>query len=292
MAKHIVIGGVLVLLLGGFAYSRIIPDTPEEALTPQESFSHSHGLAVDATDTDKLYIATHEGLYVLIGEKDLFRVGKKKDDLMGFTAHPTKGGTFFSSGHSALVGNIGFQKTEDGGMTWKKISDGLGGPVDFHALTVSAANPNIVYGSFRGLQRSLDGGNSWEMAKGEIAPFSLSSDPLRENVVYATTRSGVWVSEDRGDSWKSLSSQLEGGAASFFVLRRDGIALTFSEKLGGLGKSLDGGITWQRVNESFGGHTVLYIAFSSTMSNIVYALTEQNSVYKSTDAGDTWSKVR
>lgn len=290
MTKYLVAGGVAILLLAGFAYSRSAQrDTP--ALTPQQSFSHAHGMAVDAADSTRLYIATHEGLFVLLNEKDLFRIGTSRDDLMGFTAHPKRGGVFFSSGHPARGGNIGFQKTEDGGMTWTRLSEGIGGPVDFHAMTVSQVNPDIVYGSFRGIQRSHDGGKNWEMTKNAIAPISLSSDPQHENVVYAATQNGVQVSEDRGDSWKSLSPQLEGGAVSVFALAPDSAyALTFSEKLGGLGKSTDGGATWTPIAEKFGGNPVLYIAFNSNGS--VYALAGSNSVYKSVDAGATWSKLR
>lgn len=289
MAKYLVAGGAIALLLGAFAYSRF-DSSPAQTLTPQTWFSHSHGLAVDAADESKLYIATHEGLYVLIGEKDLFRVGAHADDLMGFTAHPSVGGTFFSSGHPARGGNIGFQKTFDGGLTWEKVSNGIGGPADFHSMTVSQANPDIVYGYFRGLQRSTDGGRNWEMANRTIAPFSLSTDPVREDVVYAATADGVQVSEDRGNTWRSLSPELAGGAVSTFALRPNGVAFVFSERLSGMGKSTDGGATWQKVGEDFGGSAVLYITGSAT--GPTYALTERNAVYKSVDVGETWSNVR
>ncbi len=268
---------------------------PSATLTPATSFSHSHGIAVDITDAKKVYIATHEGLYLLQDDKDLFKVGKTRDDLMGFSKHPILANVFFSSGHLAHGGNIGFQKTTDGGITWEKISTGLGGPVDFHSMIVSQVNPDIVYGFFGGkLQRSTDGGRSWEYTKGTTAPISLSSDPVKENVVYASTQNGVQVSEDKGDSWKSMSPQLEGGAVSVFVFdpQTPTHALTFSKKLGGIGKSVDGGVNWQKLPETFGDEAVLYLSFSKSEIGTVYALTNKNSVYKSTDSGDSWMKVR
>lgn len=298
MQKTYIIGGVaLLLVIGAFLFmgkGSGIKET-ETTLTPATSFSHSHGLAVDITDPKKVYIATHEGLYLLQDDKDLFQIGKTRDDLMGFSSHPTLANAFFSSGHPARGGNIGFQKTTDGGISWEKVSTGLGGTVDFHSMTVSQVNPDIVYGFFGGkLQRSTDGGRSWEYAKGTIAPISLSSDPVKEKKLYASIQNGVQVSEDGGDTWKSVSAQLEGGAVSVFLVdpNNPSHVLTFSEKLGGMGVSNDGGITWQKLQETFSGEAVLYLSFSKAEKDTVYALTNANSIYKSIDSGNSWTKIR
>ena len=297
MQKYLITGGALLVLVGAFVWfgGDSKTDSGESnALTPVSGFDHAHGMALDPVDASKVYIATHDGLYVLQNDADLFRIGASEDDLMGFMAHPTETSTFFSSGHPARGGNIGFQKSIDGGMTWEKISQGLGGPADFHSMAVSVVNPDVVYGFFGGkLQRSVDGGKTWMHAKGSVAPISLSSDPTRENVVYAATQDGVQISEDRGDTWRSLSSALEGGAVSVFALNSGDPqnALVFSETLGGLGKSSDAGKTWNKISERFGGGAVLYIAFSTAQPKAVYALTNTNSLYKSTDNGETWHGI-
>ncbi len=299
MQKNYLIGGVVVvLLLGGLfllgSSGKSSENSSGSTLTPVSSFSHSHGIAVDTSDATKVYIATHEGLYLLQNDKDLFQIGETRDDLMGFSAHPTDANTFFSSGHPSRGGNIGFQKTTDGGITWKRLSDGLGGRVDFHSMTVSQVNPDIVYGFFGGkLQRSNDGGQTWEYAKGTISPISLSTDPKDEKVVYASTQDGVMVSSDKGDTWQSVSPQLEGGAVSAYTVDPlSAYALVFSQTLGGMGKSVDGGKNWQKLPETFGGEAVLYISYSKSTAGTVYALTNGNSVYKSTDSGTAWIKVR
>ena len=285
--NYFIIGGVITLLLIGlfiFSSRTNRQNSSPNPLTPAASFNHSHGIAVDKADASKVYIATHEGLFLLKNDRDLFRIGKVRDDLMGFSPHPTDADTFFSSGHPARGGNLGFQKTTDGGVSWERVSAGLGGPVDFHAMAVSAANPSMVYGFFGGtLQRSADEGKSWEYTKGTIAPFSLSTHPQKTEIVYAATENGVMVSTDRGDTWSSFSPEIEGGQVSVFALSPDEprYALAFAEKLGGLGKSTDTGAQWQKVAEDFGGETILYISFSKTEPSIVYALTDRNSVYKS-----------
>lgn len=296
--NYLFIGGAVILILGSLFFfgskNKQSESGVEGTLIPVPSFGHSHGIAVDVVDPNKVYIATHEGLYLLSNDKDLYQIGKTRDDLMGFSPHPTEAQTFFSSGHPSRGGNSGFQKTTDGGLSWTRISDGLGGRVDFHAMTVSQANPRIIYGFSGGkLQRSTDEGRSWEYAKGTIVPISLSSDPNAENVVYASTQNGVQVSNDKGETWQQASSGLEGGAVSVFVFDpTSAYILTFSEKLGGMGKSVDGGMTWQRIQESFGNEAVMYIAFSKSQAGAVYALTSKNNVYKSTDNGTAWTKVR
>jgi photosystem II stability/assembly factor-like uncharacterized protein len=298
MRKFIIAGAIIaiaVITIFWFTGGSSPDDRSDNVSVSVSGFDHAHGVALDTVDSQKLYIATHDGLYLLQNDSDLFRIGSSRDDFMGFSAHPTEPGTFYSSGHSSRGGNIGFQKSVDGGITWERVSMGIGGPVDFHALAASSANPDSVYGFYGGrLQRSIDGGETWEYAKGTVAPISLATNPLREGVVYAATQRGVQVSEDRGDSWKSLSTQLESGAVSVIAYSPHDaeIALAFAEAVGGLGRSTDGGLTWSKVNENFGNDTVLYVAYSRSQQGLVYSLTHSNGIYKSIDDGATWQKVR
>jgi len=266
-------------------------------LTPEQSITHGHGLAVDVQDPNKLFIATHHGLLVLMNDKDLYRVGKSTDDFMGFSPHPMEENVLFSSGHPSLSGNIGFQKSDDGGFTWKKISDGLDGPVDFHTMVVSSVNPNLIYGWYQGgLQRSIDQGKNWEIVNHDLRPVHLAADSQDENIVYAATieGQGVMVSRDQGATWAPLSPQLHGGFVSVVAIHPTDskTLLTFSEKLGGLGKSIDAGKTWKKVSEGFNAEAILFVAFSRIDPSIVYALTQENKLYKSVDVGDTWIQIR
>lgn len=272
-------------------------DSLSHALTPETNFTHGHGLAVDVADPNKLYIATHEGLLVLVNDKDLYRIGESTDDYMGFSPHPSDADILFSSGHPSGGGNIGFQKSEDGGFTWKKISNGVNGPVDFHVMAISAVNPNLIYGWHQGdLQRSTDQGKNWEIVNRDLSPIYLVADSQDEDVVYVATTEGqgVMVSRDQGTTWAPLSPELEGGAISVVAIHpKDSTTLlTFSQTLGGLGKSTDSGKTWKTLSEDFNGDVLLQIAFSSRDPNIVYALTQENRLYKSSDIGDTWVLIR
>ena len=265
-------------------------DVSTNQLYPIRAITHAHGLSVDVADSNKLYIATHHGLLVLMNEKDLYKVGKSEDDYMGFSPHPSNSNIFFSSGHPSRGGNIGFQKSEDGGFTWKRISSGAYGPVDFHAMAVSQANPDIIYGYYQGnLQRSDNGGKGWNIVNSELPhTIALATDPQDENKVYTATIKGLMISTNKGKDWKQLSNDLAGAQVSGIAInpKNANEMLSFSSK--GMAKSTDGGKTWQIVNEKFNGQTPLYIAYDEQNPNLVYTITETQKIYKSIDSGTTW----
>lgn len=101
---------------------------------------------------------------------------------------------------------MGVVKSEDGGMTFRRIFCGLEGKTaDFHAMTISPANPKILYGWFlERLYVSKDGGKSWQFASAQGIPQQgfcfgapcLSADSEKESSVYAGTPGGLLVSRD------------------------------------------------------------------------------------------------
>ncbi|MBI3032483.1 hypothetical protein HYY69_03340 [Candidatus Woesearchaeota archaeon] len=258
------------------------------------SISHIHGIAVDKEDSSKLYIATHHGLYVLINDTGLYKIGESEDDFMGFSLDPKNANVFYRSGHPESGGNLGFQRSDDQGHTWKKISDGVNGPVDFHVMVVHPANPNSISGWYNGaLQQSNDQGKAWNLLKANLPlVFVLAGDPINESRIYAGTVDGLMVSDDKGYSWVSASEQFQNNMVVALAIhtKDPNIMLSFS-KLLGLAKSTDGGKTWKK-NSLFDNDIVLHITFDSNNPGIVYLATKDNSIYKSLDTGNTWKKIR
>lgn len=301
--KIFLFGGLLTLVLIIGAVFLLQPkdekvrqtSSSSKELIPIDTITHGHGLAVDVADASKLYIATHHGLLLLQNEKDLYRIGASQDDYMGFSPHPKDAKVFFTSGHPKTGGNLGFQKSEDGGFTWQKISNGVNGPVDFHAMTVSPMNPNIIYGWYKGtLQRSMDAGKSWEKVTTNLSEvISLVADPQDESTVYAATTQGILVSKDQGNEWVNLSDDLTGSAVTVLAIdpQNPQQMLSFSQKLG-LAKSNDGGKTWEKINEDFGGDIVFHMAIDRQNPENIYVLTKSNALYKSINNGTTWNRIR
>lgn len=274
--KSTVIVVAVILLIGGGIWFTAKQGTNSgivsKELIPIQTITHGHGLSVDPNDSQKLYIATHHGLLLLKNEKDLYQVGPKRDDYMGFSPHPTDSQIFFSSGHPSTGGNIGFQRSEDGGFTWKKLSNGLNGPVDFHAMAVSPVDPNVAYGWFQGdLQKTTNGGISWDRHQTNFPVVHLAADTKDVNMLYASSPRGLYKSTDGGVSWKKI---IESFVATSAVNPKDQSVLSVSEKFG-LARSIDGGTTWKPSSEQFNNETPLFISFYRGDPNLVYLLTQK-----------------
>jgi photosystem II stability/assembly factor-like uncharacterized protein len=124
--------------------------------------SHLHGIAVDPTDPARLYLASHHGVWLTNPDGTATRVSDNRHDYMGFTPNPTQPGAFYASGHPETGGNLGVLVSTDGAKTWKQVSTGVSGPVDFHSMDASPADPNVLYGHYGSVQVSRDGGETWK----------------------------------------------------------------------------------------------------------------------------------
>ncbi len=266
----------------------------DQYLTPVSSLADAHGLAADVADPSKLYIASHHGLFLLKDEKELYRVGPVQDDYMGFSSHPSNPNIFFTSGHPAEGGNLGFQKTEDGARSWKQVGTGAGGQMaDFHAMAVDQIDPSLAYGYFHSnLQKSTDGGQNWQTLSatpGQI--ISLTADPKTKGTIYASTTQGIKVSHNAAGSWSDLSQSLSGAVTVLALNPTNSQEMLAYPESQTLVKSIDGGKTWNKVS-GFSGGVMLYMNYSKITSGLVYGIAQDTSIYKSTDGGTTWNKIR
>lgn len=284
---------VTIIIIGAGLYYAI--ENQSKPIRPVSTITHGHGLAVDATDPSRVYIATHEGLLSLDNNGELYAIGDVKDDLMGFSVHPTNPNMFFSSGHPHRGGgNLGFQKSDDGGLTWQKISQGNNGPVDFHAMAISPVNPNLIYGWYsNALQRSRDQGKTWEIVPTNLTQvLSLVADQTMEKTMYATTTNGIQVSTDEGSTWNSLTTEPLGAVSALAMNPQETQTMLSFSQHHGLSRSTDGGTTWQTFSSPFENSPVMFIAYSKLDAKKVYALTHSNELYGSSDGGATWDKIK
>lgn len=253
--------------------------------------THFHGIAVDPADSTRLFLATHHGLYVtgIDGKAQLI---SEVRDYMGFTPHPTDPAILFASGHPAGGGNLGFITSKDGGRTWTKLSNGIGGPVDFHQMDVSKADPRVIYGVYESLQRSDDGGTTWKKVGAPPADIiSLAASSIDVNTLYAATESGIQRSTDGGKTWKKESDQ----TATMVHVAPDGTVYAFM--IGqGLVRATEKNLAWRVVSGGFKDGYLLHFAVDPRDPKRLYAVksnpkTRTQSVIASGDGGEHWSPV-
>jgi photosystem II stability/assembly factor-like uncharacterized protein len=171
----------------------------------------------------------------------------------------------------------GVYKSLDAGRTWRRL--GLTASERIQRIVLHPTDPEIAYvaavgpqwspGGERGVYRTRDGGESWQrvLSNGDhTGAADLVMDPANPNKLIAALwefkrvpwfvesggpGSGLFVSEDGGESWQQLTPEdgIPGG-----VLGRIGLAIApgkpsvvyavFEAETSGLYRSEDGGLTW------------------------------------------------
>lgn len=250
------------------------------ASVPVSSLSHIHGVAFGAADD--LILATHYGVFAVDPDGQA-RLISEPDDFMGFTRAGAD--QLIASGHPAGGGNMGVLTSSDGGAEWSHLADGVSGPVDFHAMSVSPADPEVVYGLFGGIQVSRDGGKTWTISGPAPADtIDLAAAPDDPATLYAGTMDGLMVSTDFGASW--TRSGTEGAPVTAVESAGSGNVYAFFAG-GGLFRR-NGGGTWTALPEDFGQRVILHLAIDGDTPNRMVAVTDASAVLISEDAGKSW----
>lgn len=268
-----------------FATLFVIPASAE-TLAELGRKTHYHGIAFARSGTAALMIATHHGLYAVDKDGSVTRVSPVQD-FMGFSPDPANELGYFASGHPATGGNSGFLRSVDGGVNWAQLSPGVDGPVDFHQMDVSGADPKVIYGNFGLIQVSRDGGATWEIA-GDAPErlIALAASSVKAERLYATTENGVLVSEDSARNWAPLA--FAGEVASTIQTGPDQALYAFVVGRGLMKASEDKPDSWSVLTNDFGEAIPLHLA-ANTKDGQHLALTMQNNeVRESRDGGKSW----
>jgi len=261
------------------------------------SWIHVHGLGIDPSDASVLYIAAHGDLYKSIDGGFPVKVDKQRADYMAFNAPQAEGVPLYSSGHPSTGGNTGLIKSTDGGQTWQVVSTVLDPPVDFHAVAVSASDPNTIIGfdsGGRGLFKTMDAGSTWDRFDypgNYVTALAIAPDDPR--VIFAGTPGGVFQSNDGAAIWTQLN-QYKGIAVMALAFDVEENLYASTEEFG-LAKSSDLGETWEGINRPPDSLTATSIAVDSE-NNVLYvaghaAPQGYQEVFKGSLDGSDWQLV-
>lgn len=297
----IAVGLVGVMAFGGLGVGQLA-SAPK--FTPVTQLHHIHGLAVDPEDPRILYIATHNGLIRLVGERQWELVGEDRSDLMGFTLDPGNRGVMYASGHPDHPGRgpnpLGVRVSRDRGQTWHPLA--LGGRVDFHAMTLSPGE-GALYGwngmGVPGLYRIMVQNGAWARVEtiGLQVVFSLAAHPLKRGTLLAGTRAGLLVSQDGGRTWTEVAlgaplTRVPVTAVAYHPKDPRFLYAYAVQPMLGFLRSRDGGRTWAKTGFFLGDQdAVAIIAPSPSEPEVLYISTFTSDLYKSTDGGKRWQPL-
>ncbi len=180
----------------------------------------------------------------------------------------------------------GLWKTADAGQHWNNISDGFFEMGSVGAVAVSTSDPNVVY-----------------VGMGEHAPRGVMS----------SYGDGVYKSTDSGKTWKKMGLektqhisriQIHPKNPDIVYVAAQG-ALYGPTEDRGVYKSIDGGVTWKKtlfknnlsgaveLSMDVNAPDILYAALwhHERDPNVMISGGEGSGLYKSTDAGETWTEL-
>jgi photosystem II stability/assembly factor-like uncharacterized protein len=255
-------------------------------IIPIEKISHIHDLSVDPEKPERLYLATHHGLFLATPDGRAASVGAARDDFMSFQADPADPDVFYASGHPPGGGNLGFMMSRDRGVTWQSVSPGVGGPIDFHAMAVSPADPRVIYGMYKNLQVSRDGGETWSRV-GPVPQktFDLSGSALDPDTVYAAGANGLFVSRNGGGSWEPALMQQR--PTTFVEVSPSGQLFAFVYGVG-LVQREEAGTRWSVLSSDFADRYIIKIAFDPRDPGRIHVVADTGAIVTSKDGGRNW----
>ena len=172
------------------------------------------GLVVDPSNPDRFYFGTLDGqIYTSVDAgkqwRLLYNFGKPRLFVDHIIVDPRNPKVLYVGGHRHNLPG-GFFKSTDGGVSWRESSQLKNEAI--HSLAQSEANPNtLIAGTFTGIFRSDDAGDSWKQLPTQSTPGllhveSLAIDPRTNNTIYAGTFYLPYKSDDGGQTWRSIKN--------------------------------------------------------------------------------------
>jgi len=214
-------------------------------------------LVVDPVRENTIYVAAATGGVWKSSDGVVVMEKVWPDDLaqgMGALAVDSNGRLWAGTGEanpgggSITFGGTGIYTSDDGGATWKKR--GLEDSGNTGRIAVDPTNPDRIFvaaagslfnpGGERGIYRSENGGASWKLVLAPETPFAggadLTIDPTNPNRIFAAMwdhrrepdlrtygglGSGLFRSDDGGDTWKRLDNTLPNSPGDVSGLMQD-----------------------------------------------------------------------
>ncbi|MBK6889713.1 MAG: hypothetical protein IT272_06300 [Chitinophagales bacterium] len=222
--------------------------------------ANTYGIAIAPSDPNTLYCGMEEGGVFKTTDKGLtwtfvtatYNIGTVR----AIAVHPADPNTAY------ICPNGSIYKTTDGGVTWTQIMTSSNQWVN--DIKISAADPNIIIAATnQGLKRSNNGGTSWTTIINNYA-WTVAFKPDNANIVYTTVENG---------SSSTFYKSIDAGAS--FTPKTTGWYVPAS------GENIYG----VRITVTHPPATIIYALIGGDGDN----LNGYVGVWKSTDAGETWT---
>lgn len=200
----------------------------------------------------------------------------------------------------------------DGGASWQKTPmtaaetcPNVGVP-RVTGIAVDPTDPRNVWVGLEvdGVRFSRDWGDTWQSVNGAIPNMDVHNVAVTAGppkTVVIVVNDDVYTSSDDGDNWHALDIRQNwplGYPRGIMVQpdRAGTIFLTIGDttpgRTGAVMRSKDTGNTWQKMNLPVEPNTAMWVVnVQPSDPNVVFAGSRYGYLYRSDDAGDSWTKL-
>ena len=241
-------------------------------------------IEIHPNNSDIVFAAAVGHLWGYSGDRGLFRTndggnswekvlgGLPNDGKTGCTEiifHPSNPDIIYAGFYHRLRQPASFEsggekgglfKSTDGGVTWKKITNGLAkGSSGMIDISIHLNNPDIIVMAYEadenlpedqpgtGVYISYDAGESWKfLLKHAVRPFyhgQIEIDPIDPNNIYVVSR-GFMISNDGGKTFGPRRWRTDGGDDHDMWIAPYDNKIMYIATDQGSRLSIDGGSTW------------------------------------------------
>lgn len=327
-SKHITIGtaggGVWKSMDGGVSFTPIFDEYNQSigcvALDPKNP---DNVIWVGTGETwTRNSISPGDGLYkTKDGGKSWKRIGfEESDHISSIQINPDNTDEVYVGVLGPLWGDSdvrGVYKTSDGGETWEQLLKGELA-TGCSELILDPMDSNILYAAFwefrrtawsfnsggptSALYKSIDGGKNWNkihngFPEGDFGRFAIAIAPSNSNLLYCVVesvdkaKSGLYRSDDAGESWEHLNKDFGLAVRPFYfsriVIDPNNEDVVLKAGLNG-SISRDGGKTFKTLGSMHADIHDLW--FDVNNSDIIFSGTD-GGLYRSYDGATTFDMV-
>jgi len=169
---------------------------------------------------------------------------------------PIQGQMAFLPG-SIWLASMNVYSSTNSGASWDQLANVHNGNAT--AMAISPDDPQVIYvGTDFGIEKSIDGGSTWEEAVDGLAalvPNAVAVSPDDPDQVYVKTHQGVFASQNGGHNWQYLDYGSGGfnGRQSLVVDQSNATKIYLNAECQGefcLAISSDSGTTWNLITST------------------------------------------
>ncbi len=245
---------------------------------------------------------------ILLGTTDFVRFNNKNSGIFYST---DQGSTWKMTGTNTNIYSLaadsqnrlyasdfigGFFKSDDEGMSWSRINDGITPTAGINAIAVKNDSIIAIAGINGAIAVSADTGKTWNVVDDSTSSqdysiqdfvFTSNKTILAASSNLTSNNGGVLESADMGKTWKVIGLSND---AVTSVIEANG--MYFAGSLMSLYRSKDQGKTWTDIKSNFpgsvGNGTLLQVSslFETKKGNLI--VSTGSGIFYSTDNGDTW----